>query len=177
MNTTMIGKVWKFGDNIDTDQIVAATVMAQTGVPGEKELQLLKENAFAAIRKDFYKVVGQGDILVAGRNFGFGSHRESANTVLRLLGFQAIVAETFARIYFRNSIAIGFPAFEIPGITKLVEEGDTLEIDTKASRAVNTRTGEFCSFTPHCDMVNRILEVGSVFKLMHERIDSEKNLK
>ena len=171
MRETMIGNAWKFGDNIDTD--VITTYKLLLGVPGEEEYQMLRKNAFQALRKDFYKQVKPGDILIAGENFGFGSHREQANIVLPLLGFQAIISESFARIYFRNSIAIGFPAYEVPGITAIVDEGDQLEIDSVNNIITNKTNGKVCSIEPHSEMVGKILDAGNIFNFMRDRLERE----
>lgn len=170
LSKLMKGRVWKFGDNIDTDVITPPDLLF--GVPGAAEWQLIKENSFRAVRKEFYKQVKPGDILVAGRNFGFGSHREQANTVLPLLGFQAVIAESFARIYFRNSIAVGFPIFEVPDITKIVEEGEELQIDMISWTVTNLNSGKSCRIEPHSDTVARILEAGSIFEMMKKKIEA-----
>lgn len=169
MKKIMTGRTWVFGDNIDTDVITSYKLLL--GVPGEKEDDMLRRSAFAAVRQDFYKQVTQGDILIAGENFGFGSHREQANTVLQVLGFQAVVCESFARIYYRNSIAIGFPAYEAPGITSIVEEGDEVEINLEEGTVTNKKTGEKCALKPHSDMINKILEAGNIFEWMKIRLE------
>lgn len=164
------GRAWKFGDNVDTDVITPADTTT-FGLGDAEEQRLVRENAFRPIRDNLYKMVKKGDILVAGRNFGFGSHREQANTVLPLLGFSCLVAESIARLYFRNSIAIGFPVFQIPGITGMVEEGDELEIDMQAWKLRNLSSKVVIDIEPHVNLIQEILAAGGILKVLKERIE------
>ena len=173
MSNPIVGGVIKLGmDSIDTD-VISPAKFGLSATPDAEEWKLIKETAFGGIRKDLYKDVKPGDILVAGKNYGYGSHRVRVNTVMKELGFAAVIAESFARIYFRNSIAIGFPAYEVPGITQLVEEGDRLEVDLNKLRVTNLTNGKSLSFKPHSDMVKRILETGGIFEMMRERLAKE----
>jgi 3-isopropylmalate dehydratase small subunit len=123
LNTVLRGRVWKFGDSIDTGQMVAGGKVSSDG--GDN----LKENCLVNVRPEFARGVRPGDILVAGANFGCGSARTSAVHAMHACGVAAVVAESVARIYLRNSIALALPIFVVPGITQLVEDGDSLEID------------------------------------------------
>jgi 3-isopropylmalate/(R)-2-methylmalate dehydratase small subunit len=115
------GKVWKFGDGIDTDIIIPARYLV---LP----LEEMKAKAMEPIDPDFPGKVNQGDVIVAGRNFGCGSSREQAPAVLRALGIRAIVAVSFARIFFRNAVNLGLPVIECQTVYEHVQEGDTVEI-------------------------------------------------
>lgn len=172
MQKIIVGRVWKFGDNIDTDIITPADTTS-FGLADAGEWKLVAENAFRAVRRDFYKSVKPGDILVAGRNFGLGSHREQANTVLHHLGFVAVVAESVARLYFRNSIATGTPIFAVPGITGLVEEGDELEVNTEAWRVRNLSRGKELPIEPYSPIVQRILEAGGILEVLKHRVEGD----
>ena len=172
MSKILKGRAWKFGDNIDTDVITPGDVTS-FGLGDAEEQRLVTENAFRPIRNNFYKIVKKGDILVAGRNFGVGSHREQANTVLHLLGLSALIAESIARLYFRNSIAIGFPVFQIPGITQVVKEGDELEIDTEAWKLRNLSTSEEIDIEPYDDLVQKIIAAGGILGVLKECIELE----
>ena len=163
------GRVWKFGDNIDTDVITPADTTS-FGLGDEGQKRLVIENAFRAIRRDFYKLIRKGDILVAGRNFGYGSHREQANTVLPSLGFSAVVAESIARLYYRNSIAIGFPAFQVPGITEMVAEGDELQIDMRVWKMKNLSRGTEIDIEPFVELIQKILTAGGILEVLGEHI-------
>ena len=119
--TTIQGKTWKFGDDIDTDVIIPANRLL---LP----LDEMKAFAMAPIDPVFAANVTTGDIIVSGTNFGCGSSREQAPAVLKALGVQAIVARSFARIFFRNAINLGLPVIECDDIYDAVEPGDRLEL-------------------------------------------------
>ena len=116
------GKVWKLGDAIDTDIIIPARYLV---LP----LDQMKHKALEPLRPEFAGKVRAGDVIVAGRNFGCGSSREQAPAVLRELGISAIVAVSFARIFFRNAINLGIPVVECREIHDRVQEGDSIEIN------------------------------------------------
>lgn len=123
MDNIIKGKVWKFGDDVDTDMIL----------PG-RYLVLTEEEELAACvmeghDPEFSKKVNEGDILVAGKNFGCGSSREHAPIAIKAAGISAVVAESFARIFYRNSINIGLLLIEAKGISKNIEEGNEIEIN------------------------------------------------
>ncbi|WP_316978281.1 LeuD/DmdB family oxidoreductase small subunit [Shumkonia mesophila] len=172
MSEVLRGRVWKFGDNIDTD-IIAPGDTISFGLGDADEERIVKENAFRDVRPEFYKRVERGDILVAGRNFGLGSHREPANKALRSLGFTAVVAESIARLFFRNSIAIGAHALRVPGITAMVEEGDKLEIDLDKWRIRNLTRGTEKQIEPYSELVQEILEGGGIVAVLKKRFESE----
>jgi 3-isopropylmalate/(R)-2-methylmalate dehydratase small subunit len=115
--------VYKLSDDINTDKILAGRYLVLTG---DKELA---EHCFEGHIDDWNEKVEEGDILVAGENFGCGSSREHAPIALKGSGIAAVVAESFGRIFYRNSIAVGLPVIQATGISGKVEEGDTLEID------------------------------------------------
>jgi 3-isopropylmalate/(R)-2-methylmalate dehydratase small subunit len=169
MQKKIKGRVWKFGDNIDTDIIAPADTIS-FGLGDEQELKLVKENAFRTVREKLFEKVQPGDILVAGKNFGLGSHREPANKALVSLGFSAVLADSVARLFFRNSVAIGFPTFQVPGITGLVEEGDELEIDLVNWSVSNVSRGGEIALTPYSDLVRSIMDQGGIINVMKARI-------
>jgi len=117
------GKVWKFGDNVDTDQIIPARYL-NTSDPAELAKHVM-EDADA----QFPSKVGKGDIIVAGKNFGSGSSREHAPVAIKAAGISVVIADSFARIFFINSINIGLPIVELPGVSNEIDEGDILEVD------------------------------------------------
>lgn len=124
---TIIGKAWKFGDGIDTDVIIPARYLV---LP----LEEMKEKAMEPLRSGFSTDFKRGGVIVAGKNFGCGSSREQAPAVLKALGVTAIVAESFARIFYRNAINLGIPVIECPGFSPQVREGDTVEIELSTGR-------------------------------------------
>lgn len=114
------GKVWKFGDNIDTDVVIATQYLID-------DIPEMKKHTFEIIRPEFANEFQEGDIIVGGKNFGCGSSREQAVDVLKELGVSAIIAKSFARIFFRNCLNAGIPVIECQD-TDDFKEGDTLSI-------------------------------------------------
>ena len=131
-NFKLTGRVWVFGDNIDTDQILPGYALA---VPRER----LKDYTMAgSIQPDFPKLVRRGDIIVAGENFGCGSSREQAPVALKESGLSLIIAKSFATIFRRNAINIGLPVL-VGDVGSRVKEGDVLEVDLKEAKIEITR--------------------------------------
>ena len=117
------GTVFKYGDNVDTDVIIPARYLNSSD-PKE-----LAEHCMEDIDKDFVKCVKKGDIMVANKNFGCGSSREHAPIAIKAAGISCVIAETFARIFYRNAINIGLPIIECPEAARAIEAGDEVEID------------------------------------------------
>ena len=117
------GTVFKYGDNVDTDVIIPARYLA---IADKKELA---EHCMEDIDQEFVKKVKPGDIMVANKNFGCGSSREHAPIVIKESGISCVIAETFARIFYRNAINIGLPIIECAEAAKEIEAGDIVEID------------------------------------------------
>lgn len=155
------GRVWKFGDSVNTD------IISPGGTRGE---QLLK-TSMAAIRPEFPTEVNHGDIIVAGKNFGCGSHRESANLILKQLGIQAIVAESFARIFYRVGVSIAYPAFIVPMISSIVEDGDTLEINYPKSLIFNKTNGKSIKFDKYPPVIEKIYDAGGLIPELFKRYE------
>lgn len=160
------GKAWIFGNDVNTDLII----------PG-KYLELIDpeemaEHAMEGIDPDFPKKIQEGDIVVGGTNFGCGSSREHAPLALKYAGISAVIAESFARIYYRNSINIGLPALECPGIIDAVEEGDVVEVDVTGGTIKNTRTGTELSFTPLPDFMIEVLNDGGLVPYLKKNMES-----
>ncbi len=160
------GRAWIFGDSIDTD------VIAPSGDRGDSP-EALRKNTMAAFRPEFAEQVKPGDILVAGRNFGCGSHRESANSILQEVGLGAIVAESVARIFYRISVSIAFPTFAAPGITSIVKDGDEVEIDYEAGVVRNPATGASVPIKRFPPSVEAIFDAGGILPLVAQRLEKE----
>ena len=118
------GKVHIFGDNINTDEILPARYLNTT------DKAELAKHCMEDADKSFASKVKPGDIIVAGKNFGCGSSREHAPVSIKASGVSCVIAESFARIFFRNSINIGLPIIELPGASGLIRAGDTVSVDT-----------------------------------------------
>jgi 3-isopropylmalate/(R)-2-methylmalate dehydratase small subunit len=162
LDTIMRGRVWKFGDSIDTNQL--------SGVPNAKTLDDIAVRCLVGLRPEFPSQVKPGDILVAGRNFGAGSSRQTAVEVLMHLGIQAVVAESVARIYYRTSLALGFPVIVAPGIGQFVEDQQELEIDYETGVIKNLSTGAEVTFKKYAPSVERVFEVGGLANLIKQRL-------
>ncbi|PXV95378.1 3-isopropylmalate/(R)-2-methylmalate dehydratase small subunit [Lachnotalea glycerini] len=117
------GTVFKYGDNVDTDVIIPARYLNSSD-PGE-----LAQHCMEDIDKEFVKNITKGDIIVANKNFGCGSSREHAPIAIKASGVSCVIAETFARIFYRNAINIGLPIIECPEAAKGIEAGDIVEVD------------------------------------------------
>ena len=162
MQTRFRGRVWTFSDDISTDHIIAGRYLGTT------DPKVFAEHAFEAVDPTWAKKVQAGDLIVAGDNFGCGSSREQAPVALRTLGISAILANSFARIFFRNAINLGFPAIECPGLRNKVTAGDAIELDL-AGGEVHLSSGEVMRFKPIPPNVFEILEAGGlVAKLKKE---------
>ena len=159
LNRAIRGRVWKFGDSIETDAI-----NPYYRYPTMEELKL---HTMEAYRPEFPKEVKAGDILVAGRNFGCGSSRPGL--VLREVGITAILAESVARLFLRNSIARAIPIFMAPGITGIVKDGETLEIDYPSGRVTNPATGASVELRKFPPLIEQIFAVGGLPEFAYER--------
>jgi 3-isopropylmalate/(R)-2-methylmalate dehydratase small subunit len=158
------GRAWKFGDNVDTDVIIPFKYKARTIDPQE-----LAQHVMEGIDPDFPKKVRPGDVIVAGRNFGCGSSREQAPLAIKAAGIAAVVAESFARIFFRNAINIGLPVLEVKGIFEKTDNGDVLEIDLQQGIVRNLSKSLAFKATPMPDMLMEILKEGGLVNYIKKR--------
>lgn len=163
------GRVWKFGDNIDTDVIISGKYL---NLPMDE----IKKHVLEAINLRFARDVKRGEIIVAGRNFGCGSSRETAPAALKALGIGAIIAESFARIFYRNSIAIGLPAVACPNASVTFNNGDEALIDFKNTKVVNVTSGKSLDFQSFPNEMLNVLESGGIEYLLKQMTtDKSKN--
>lgn len=158
------GRVWRFGDNVDTDVIV----------PG-KYLKLSAEEAavhvMEGIDPEFARKVEPGDIVVAGRNFGCGSSREVAPHALKLAGVSVVVAASFARIFYRNAFNLGLPVVECEAASS-IDEGHILDVNLKAGSLTNLTTGEQFAIKPFPPHLLEMLEAGGLVPYLERRLSS-----
>jgi 3-isopropylmalate/(R)-2-methylmalate dehydratase small subunit len=159
LNRVVRGRVWKFGDSIETDAI-----NPYYRYPTMEELKL---HTMEAYRPEFPKEVKAGDILVAGRNFGCGSSRPGL--VLREVGIVAIVAESVARLFLRNSIDRAIPIFIAPGITGVVNDGEILELDYPNGTARNVASGASIALRKFPPLIEEIFSAGGLPEYAYER--------
>jgi 3-isopropylmalate dehydratase small subunit len=158
------GRAWTVGESIDTNQLAGGGVM---GATAEETLRL---NCLRAVRPDFPGGVRPGDVLVAGRNFGCGSSRQTAVEALALCGVGAVVVESVARIFRRNCIAVGLPLFVVPGVRAIVEDGDIIEIEYARRVLTVPRTGASRSVQPWSQGVEEIYAGGGLANVIASRL-------
>jgi len=152
------GKAWKFGDNINTDDIIPAVCLVTTD---EKELA---GHCFESFMPGFSSQVKHGDVIVAGRNFGCGSSREHAPKAIKGLGVSCVIAKSFARIFYRNAINIGLPIIECPPICDETDEGDIVEIEFGTGVAKNVRTEKEYRFPAYPEFLRELISAGGLMK-------------
>ena len=150
------GNVWKYGDDVNTDYIIPGRYMELTD-PAK-----MAEKIFEEHDPSFRKGVKPGDIVVGRTNFGCGSSREHAPIALAGNGVSVVLAESFARIFYRNAINIGLPALECPGIHDAVEKGDLIEVDVTGGVVKNLTNGKELRFNPLPEFMVEVLNAGGL---------------
>ena len=165
------GKVWKFKDNIDTDVIIPARYL-NTSDPKELALHCMED-----YDSEFVKKMNQGDIIVAGRNFGCGSSREHAPIALKAAGVSCIIAQSFARIFFRNAINTGLPIFESVEVVDQCSPGNILEVDTVQGVIKNLSKDKVYKTNLLPEFIQKVISVGGLREYVKEELKRrEKNV-
>ena len=159
------GKVFKFGDNVDTDVIIPARYLNVSS--GEE----LAQYCMIDIDKDFINKISKGDIIVANKNFGCGSSREHAPLAIKCAGISCVIASTFARIFYRNSINIGLPILECDEAAKDIKEGDEVAVDFAAGVIENKTTGKTYQAEPFPEFMQKIIANGGLVAYTKARIN------
>ena len=157
------GRVFKYGDNVDTDVIIPARYL---NIADAKELAT---HAMEDIDADFVKKMQPGDIVVATRNFGCGSSREHAPLVLKENGVSCVIAASFARIFYRNAINIGLPILECEAAANGIEAGDTVSVDFDTGVITNETKGETYQAAAFPPFIQSIIQAGGLLKSLKER--------
>ena len=150
------GKVFKYGDNVDTDVIIPARYLNSSD-PNE-----YSQYCMVDIDADFVSKVKDGDIVVAGLNFGCGSSREHAPVSLKTCGVSCVIAASFARIFYRNSINIGLPILESPEAVENIKEGDEVSVDISTGEIRNLTTGQVFHAAAFPPFINNIIKAGGL---------------
>jgi 3-isopropylmalate/(R)-2-methylmalate dehydratase small subunit len=158
MSIIVRGKVWKFGDHINTDYMAPSFSRHDSWEEQKKSI--------LHIHKAFTEGCQPGDVIVAGKNFGCGSSRESAPANLKLLGIGCVVAESFGRIFFRNCMAVALPVMACRGVSDIFEEGDQLELDFEASVARNLNSGKEAKGLKLSPELINIVKKGGILALL-----------
>ena len=156
------GRVFKYGNDVDTDVIIPARYLNTTS---ETELA---SHCMEDIDKDFVKKVQKGDIIVAQDNFGCGSSREHAPIAIKASGVSLVIANTFARIFYRNSINIGLPILECPEAVKAIREGDNVSCDLALGIIRDETTGEEFKAQPFPPFIQRIIDAGGLINSLKQ---------
>ena len=166
-NMNAKGKVFKYADNVDTDVIIPARYL---NTQDEKELA---RHCMEDIDASFAAMVGKGDIIVAGRNFGCGSSREHAPLAIKASGVACVIAASFARIFYRNALNIALPILECPEAAEAIAGGDVVEVDLAAGKITDVTTGRTFSAEPFPPFMRDLIEAGGLAAYFR-RLSAEK---
>jgi len=164
---TISGKAIKFGDNVDTDVILPGPYLVHTD-PNE-----LAKHAMEGLDHTFPEKAADGVIVVGGKNFGCGSSREQAPIALKYAGVECVLAESFARIFYRNSITIGLPVLACPGVSGKVKEEDMLVVDLQTGKVEDKTNGSVLQATKLPEFIMEILDGGGLIEHLKRRIESK----
>lgn len=157
------GKVFQYGDNVDTDVIIPARYL------NVSEAAHLAAHCMEDIDKDFVKNVKAGDIIVAHKNFGCGSSREHAPIAIKASGVSCVIASTFARIFYRNAINIGLPILECDAAAQEIQAGDEVEVDFDTGVITDVTTGKTYKAQPFPPFIQNIIQKGGLLKSITEK--------
>ncbi len=158
------GKVWKYGNNVDTDVIIPARYLNTT------KAEELAKHCMEDIDASFATGVQNGDIMVGGWNFGCGSSREHAPIAIQASGVSCVIAASFARIFYRNSINIGFPILECPKASEAIQAGDIISVDTKTGIIIDETTGETFEAKAFPPFIDNIIAKGGLLPYLKEKL-------
>jgi 3-isopropylmalate/(R)-2-methylmalate dehydratase small subunit len=157
------GRVWKFGDHVDTDLIIPARFLNLS------DPDHLARHCFQDFRPEFAEAVQSGDVIVAGRNFGCGSSREHAPVAIKASGISVIIARSFARIFYRNALNIGLPALESEGAIDVVSERDRISVDLDKGALLNLNTGVGIHGNPIPEFMREIVSAGGLVAFLKQK--------
>lgn len=156
-------KVWKVGENIDTDLIIAARYL------NDASQENLRIHCLEDVIPNFHERVAVGDVIVAGKNFGSGSSREHAPAAIKACGVQCVIAASFARIFYRNAINIGLPIIESEEAAKDIQDGDVVSIDMKEGVLVNQTSGRTYHFEKFPPFIQEIVAAGDLMNYVKNK--------
>jgi 3-isopropylmalate/(R)-2-methylmalate dehydratase small subunit len=159
------GKAIKYGNNVDTDVIIPARYLNTTD-PKELAVHCMED-----LDPEFKNKVRPGDIIVAGVNFGCGSSREHAPIAIKASGISCVIAETFARIFFRNAINIGLPIVECPEAARDIKDGDQVAVDLTTGEITNLTTGKVYKAPPFPPFMQELIKLGGLVEYVRERME------
>ena len=162
----LTGRVWKYGANVDTDAIIPARYLSLSTA------EELARHCMEDVDPEFAQKVQPGDIIVATTNFGCGSSREHAPLALKGVGVSCVIANTFARIFYRNAINTGLPILESPAAVEGTEAGQTLEVELETGRIRNLDSGQTFQAEPYPEFMMGIIQAGGLVGHTRNRLSS-----
>ena len=160
----MSSKAWKVGNNIDTDLIIAARYL------NDASDENMRAHCMEDVIPDYANTIAPGDVLVAGSNFGCGSSREHAPIAIKVAGTKCVIAESFARIFYRNAINIGLPIIESPEAVRAIDQGDELDVDLENGVITNLTKNETYHFEKFPEFIQHIVEAGNLLNYMKAKV-------
>lgn len=160
----MSSKAWKVGNNIDTDLIIAARYL------NDASDENMRAHCMEDVIPDYANTIAPGDVLVAGSNFGCGSSREHAPIAIKVAGTSCVIAESFARIFYRNAINIGLPIIESPEAVRAIDQGDELDVDLENGVITNLTKNETYHFEKFPEFIQHIVEAGNLLNYVKAKV-------
>lgn len=160
----MSSKAWKVGNNIDTDLIIAARYL------NDASDENMRAHCMEDVIPDYANTIAPGDVLVAGSNFGCGSSREHAPIAIKVAGTKCVIAESFARIFYRNAINIGLPIIESPEAVRAIDQGDELEVNLENGVITNLTKNETYHFEKFPEFIQHIVEAGNLLNYVKAKV-------
>lgn len=160
----MSSKAWKVGNNIDTDLIIAARYL------NDASDENMRAHCMEDVIPDYANTIAPGDVLVAGSNFGCGSSREHAPIAIKVAGTKCVIAESFARIFYRNAINIGLPIIESSEAVRAIDQGDELDVDLENGVITNLTKNETYHFEKFPEFIQHIVEAGNLLNYVKAKV-------
>ena len=160
----MSSKAWKVGNNIDTDLIIAARYL------NDASDENMRAHCMEDVIPDYANTIAPGDVLVAGSNFGCGSSREHAPIAIKVAGTKCVIADSFARIFYRNAINIGLPIIESPEAVRAIDQGDELDVDLENGVITNLTKNETYHFEKFPEFIQHIVEAGNLLNYVKAKV-------
>ena len=160
----MSSKAWKVGNNIDTDLIIAARYL------NDASDENMRAHCMEDVIPDYANTIAPGDVLVAGSNFGCGSSREHAPIAIKVAGTKCVIAESFARIFYRNAINIVLPIIESPEAVRAIDQGDELDVDLENGVITNLTKNETYHFEKFPEFIQHIVEAGNLLNYVKAKV-------
>ena len=160
----MSSKAWKVGNNIATDLIIAARYL------NDASDENMRAHCMEDVIPDYANTIAPGDVLVAGSNFGCGSSREHAPIAIKVAGTKCVIAESFARIFYRNAINIGLPIIESPEAVRAIDQGDELDVDLENGVITNLTKNETYHFEKFPEFIQHIVEAGNLLNYVKAKV-------